>query len=47
MCIENLNHRNSHVILMIILRQAKFSFDDLTAMEDEGSVNEEFNASWD
>jgi hypothetical protein len=43
--IEDLNHHNSHVILMVIQRKAKFSFDDLTAMEGEGSGNEEFNAS--
>lgn len=43
--IEDLNHRNSHVILVVIQRQEKFSFDFLTGMEGEVSVNEEFNAS--
>lgn len=43
--IEDVNHRNSHVIMMVIQRQAKFSFDYLMAMEGKVSVNEEFNAS--
>jgi hypothetical protein len=42
---EDLNHLNSHVILMVIQRQAKYSFNDLISMVGEGSVNEEFKAS--